>query len=558
MEDDQPEPVLPSFKDLRKRARFQAPAPSDFWTDSSEPAIFSSDDDPSVDNYANGRRRKKRLVGSWFQQSEQLLSSEAGPVPTATGIRRGLRRELDSGVWLASDDTIDANPKGELPAHVDPTQRVSNGFSRAASFRNVTPEEAKAQKIIEKCIDEGDEKVDLSGLGLGGIASSTVQPLSGFHLIPTVVEGVPFEGREPRMQLYLGNNRLARIPAAVFDLSCLTVLSLRNNQLTELPPCIGQLRNLDHLNISFNRLRWLPRELLDLMMSRENLENFKLYPNPFCKPEMIKSAGQEGWLGSVYTRPQKEFELQGPSQPRRRENPWGDHGGECSVWTPCPMGAEWEKDVRLKRSGACYAARSPVQYIGGTGLNTSSFDLDDGEWLPTENMFARPAGPSSSRLAKLEDVSPALPAHDSPAEPRELLELALQACRRAVAANADLRSLMPATTPEHLLRVLGLAEERGETDSYRCARPGCKGRSMVVPRTQWVEWWYLGEYTVQRGSPAGSGQPEPKVLTFRAADRHPVPFVSRGCSWSCIPSVPEKRLPMGNEDGDTTFLVRPH
>lgn len=162
MEDDQPEPVLPSFKDLRKRARFQAPAPSDFWTDSSEPAIFSSDDDPSVDNYANGRRRKKRLVGSWFQQSEQLLSSEAGPVPTATGIRRGLRRELDSGVWLASDDTIDANPKGELPAHVDPTQRVSNGFSRAASFRNVTPEEAKAQKIIEKCIDEGDEKVDLS------------------------------------------------------------------------------------------------------------------------------------------------------------------------------------------------------------------------------------------------------------------------------------------------------------------------------------------------------------------------------------------------------------
>jgi len=394
-------------------------------------------------------------------------------------------------------------------------------------------------------------------LGLGGIASSTVQPLSGFHLIPTVVEGVPFEGREPRMQLYLGNNHLARIPAAVFDLSCLTVLSLRNNQLAELPPCIGQLRNLDHLNISFNRLRWLPKELLDLMMSRDNLENFKLYPNPFCKPEMIKSAGQEGLLGSVYTKPQKEFELQGPSQPRRRENPWGDYGGECSVWTPCPMDAEWEKDAQLKRAGACYAARSPVQYIGGTGLNTSPFDLDDGEWLPTENMFAQPAGPSS-RLDKLEDFPPALPAHDSPAGPRELLELALQACRRAVAANADLRSLMPATTPEHLLRALALAEERGETDSYRCARPGCKGRSMVVPRTQWVEWWYLGEYAAQKGSPAGSGQPEPKVLTFRAADRHPVPFVSRGCSWSCVPSVPEKRLPMGNEDGDTTFLVRPH
>ncbi|KAL8386982.1 hypothetical protein RB595_010246 [Gaeumannomyces hyphopodioides] len=558
MENDQPEPVLPSFTDLRKRARFQAPAPSDFWTDSSEPAIFSSDDDPSVDNYANGRRRKKRLVGSWFQQSEQLLSSEAGPVPTATGIRRGLRRELDSGVWLASDDTIDANPKGEGPVHVDPTRRVSNGFNRATSFRNVTPEEAKAQRIIEKCIDEGDEKVDLSGLGLGGIASSTVQPLSGFHLIPTVVEGVPFEGREPRMQLYLGTNRLTRIPAAVFDLSCLTVLSLRNNHLTELPPCIAQLRNLDHFNISFNRLRWLPRELLDLMMPRDNLENFKLHPNPFCKPEMIQSADREGWLGSLYTRRQREFELQGPSLSRRRENPWGDHGGECSVWTPCPVDAEWEKHFQLKRAGACHAARSPVQYIDSTGLNESSFDLDDGEWLPTESMFAEPASPPSSRLAQVDDGLPALPAHDRPAGPRGLLELSLQACRRAVAANADLRSLMPATTPEHLLRVLALAEERGETDSYRCARPGCKGRSMVVPRTQWVEWWYLGEYTAQRGSVSTSGEPEPRVLTFRAADRHPVPFVSRGCSWSCIPSVPEKRLPMGNEDRDTTFLVRPH
>ncbi|EJT70894.1 hypothetical protein GGTG_11917 [Gaeumannomyces tritici R3-111a-1] len=557
MENDQPEPVLPSFKELRKRARFQAPAPSDFWTDSSEPAIFSSDDDPSVDNYANGRHRKKRRAGTWFQQS-QLLSSEAGPVPTATGMRQGLRRELDSGVWLASDDTIDANPKGAGPVHMDPTQRVSNDFNRAASFRNVTPAEAKAQKIIEKCIDEGDEKIDLMNLGLDELASSTVQPLEGFHLIPTVVEGVPFEGGEPRLKLFLGANRLTRIPAAVFDLSCLTVLSLRNNKLVELPPCIAQLRNLEYLNLSFNNLRWLPRELLDLMMPRDNLDNFKLHPNPFCKPEMIRSANREGLLGSAHTRQQRGFELQGPSSARRRENPWGDHGGECSVWTACPVDEEWEKHFQLKRAGACHAARSPVQYIDNTGLNTSSFDLDDGDGLPTENMFAEPAGPPSARLAQVDDSSPALPAPDCPAGPRGLLELSLQACRRAVAANADLRSLMPATTPEHLLRVLALAEERGEADSYRCARPGCKGRSMVVPRTQWVEWWYLGEYTAQRGSVSTSGEPEPRLLTFRAADRDPVPFISRGCSWSCIPSVPEKRLPMGNGDRGTTFLVRPH
>jgi hypothetical protein len=162
MEDDQ-QPTLPSFKDIRKRARFQTPAPSDFFTDSSEPAIFSSDDDPSVDNYANGRRRKKRLVGSWYHQSEQPLSSEAGPAPTVGGRTRKLTREMDSGVWLAGDDTVDAVAKdGQAPAPADPAPRVSNSFNRTASFRNVTPEEAKAQKIIEKCIDEGQESVDLS------------------------------------------------------------------------------------------------------------------------------------------------------------------------------------------------------------------------------------------------------------------------------------------------------------------------------------------------------------------------------------------------------------
>jgi hypothetical protein len=85
---------------------------------------------------------------------------------------------------------------------------------------------------------------------------------------------------------------------------------------------------------------------------------------------------------------------------------------------------------------------------------------------------------------------------------------------------------------------------------------------MVVPRTQWVEWWFLGEYTAWQ-EPAslpdltalGDLTELRTKLIFHTSDHDPVPFLSRGCSWSCLPRVPERRLPTSGAADE--FAVQP-
>lgn len=78
------------------------------------------------------------------------------------------------------------------------------------------------------------------------------------------------------IQLYLTNNRLSKLPSALFEVGNLRVLSLRNNRLASLPPAIGDLHNLRELNVAGNELRFLPAEIQKL-----TLEQFSYWPNKF-------------------------------------------------------------------------------------------------------------------------------------------------------------------------------------------------------------------------------------------------------------------------------------
>ena len=94
-----------TFNNTRKRARNRGEpsAPPNF-TNSSDPAVFSSDDDPQLENYTQGRHRKKRYIGSWFQQnlasSDSTFGESVQPAPKAN---RTLERQFDSGVWMGSE-----------------------------------------------------------------------------------------------------------------------------------------------------------------------------------------------------------------------------------------------------------------------------------------------------------------------------------------------------------------------------------------------------------------------------------------------------------------------
>ncbi|OCF44840.1 hypothetical protein I317_01329 [Kwoniella heveanensis CBS 569] len=88
------------------------------------------------------------------------------------------------------------------------------------------------------------------------------------------------QGKAMDIEIYAGQNQLRSLPSALFEISNLTVLSLRGNRLTALPAAIGELQHLKELNISLNQITELPSTILNL-----NLELFTASSNAFIQKE---------------------------------------------------------------------------------------------------------------------------------------------------------------------------------------------------------------------------------------------------------------------------------
>lgn len=168
------EPTLPSlpkvswdshtqtFTNTRKRYRDGATAQPIF-SNSSDPAVFSSDDDPHVDNYTNGRHRKKRYVGSWFQQmptsSDSTFGEAAEPQPKP---KRTFERQWDSGVWMGSDGSIDADEDFNMDIEQPPKSKLPQ-LQGTRPVPSVAPgEDRVVQNLIDTAIEEGNPEIDLS------------------------------------------------------------------------------------------------------------------------------------------------------------------------------------------------------------------------------------------------------------------------------------------------------------------------------------------------------------------------------------------------------------
>ena len=172
-------PPLPAIswdahtQSFAKRKRSTA---SQVFSDSSDPAIFSSDDDPALDNYVEGRHKKKRYVGSWFQQRPASSDSGLSVRPESSGRPESRWKRpfvpVDSGVFMGSDSSIDdildelppakANKAILPPATAKPTVAQLGQVPRPSQKGKRSDTEAKVQEIIRQCIDRGIEDVDLS------------------------------------------------------------------------------------------------------------------------------------------------------------------------------------------------------------------------------------------------------------------------------------------------------------------------------------------------------------------------------------------------------------
>ena len=137
-----------------KRVRLESPIIS------SDPALFSSDDDPSSENYTQGRR-KRTYRGPWYSQrpalDQDLQESQINPKKS----KRTFERQFDSGVWLGSDGTDFDETEG-LQTNNE-TWNLPMRQSRATQTKDEPPSpEELARKQIELCLEDGNESIDLS------------------------------------------------------------------------------------------------------------------------------------------------------------------------------------------------------------------------------------------------------------------------------------------------------------------------------------------------------------------------------------------------------------
>ncbi|KAJ9252227.1 hypothetical protein DTO207G8_4842 [Paecilomyces variotii] len=465
---------------------------------SSDPALFSSDDTPAsgLENYhhgvsCGGLSRKRRYRGTWW--GEMVMD----PKRKRADFKE--KRNVDSGVWMASDDSSvelfsstseDANSCGEdfLKNATDSkttrwsssnaiTDAISKGHQESrngpvvqprAAFRREEPKEHQvARSIVNDCLDKGQDGIDLSHGDLKTIPNGLLRPLLHLTKQPCVKEAPVTEevysSLEPFLQLFLSGNLLTSLPAELFELGSLKVLSLRNNKLHELPAAIRKLTMLQEINVSVNRLQYLPWELLWLIW-KGDLKHVTLRPNPFLQ---IEDATIEEWHyktpdGQI---PSKEdtrlFEYEGPAPEE--------------AWAPI------------------HVATGPVSFFNMEGLPVA-----EGKSF---NKYKNST--NSSRVPSLR-------------------ELSLLACNQNPYFDQLLASDL-SYFPSPVVRLLQQARDIRDVGGRSCSV--CH-RSFVVPRTQWIEWWDCTTYE------SGLKGPRPSNEKLR-----PLPFLRRGCSWACVPGA---------------------
>lgn len=335
-----------------------------------------------------------------------------------------------------------------------------------------------------------------STIGLETLSNDTIRPLSEFSCIPVVAEGVPFEDKDPELQLYLYRNPLQRVPGAIFDLKHLTVLSLRGCNLRDLPPGIGRMRNLRSLNLAQNLLRFLPAELLDLMAAPSSLGELLLQGNPFSQTTDLP--------------------------------PLTDLENECSAGQPVAEAWKCEPNGVAAR----FFSRTPVHYLDSSGVSHSDFRLDP------EAVAKRPEGeetsaplvtPPSSAPYQSKSAARTVASARASRVP-SLMELALRSAYR----SSDLYELpdyIPDSMPK-LRALLARAADQRQVGGLACA--SCR-TPFVAPATQWLEWWQVCLVESRRTEEGHVVKARPWT-DLDEENQGAVPFLRRGCSWKCGPA----------------------
>ncbi|KAF7877189.1 hypothetical protein EAF04_000874 [Stromatinia cepivora] len=526
----------------RKRVR-DSPHP-----DSSDPPIFSSDDDPSVEKYTQ-KRRKQRFRGPWFDQqlaSDSALEDE--PLDRKVPIRnkRTFSKKVDSGVFMGSDGTDVEDVEMDKGKKVSPANHVPVPSPLKSRIIISTPRDIHAQRKIEKCLEDGEEYIDLSLMALDHLENSTIRPLKSFvktartHSAFNDTTAHVYDGFEPSLRIILSGNDLTKLPAELFNLNRLVFLSLRGNDLQEIPPGIGKLKLLEDLNIAYNKLGCLPYEILDLLVGGGTLYDFQLHPNPFYLPIARPKSTENGATHfEIDLQRKRPLPLMNPPFPPP-EYVVSLHGNPN---IPGHITHQWHQRAPLSRrpiSGEkcslAYQCRTEVRFLNSFG------QCIKGPMFPSDPQWKGVGMHVQLPVANLDDI-PMPPAVQSRVQ--SLIEKALQSCIRSP-EFPRLESYLE-YIPPRIPSLLQRAENVNYSGPTLCTICDC---SFVVPRTEWIEWWEIEKVSKKDRLDAVNNAAGPRVENERDTIEKLVPLIRRGCSWLCLPPVFPDGLPQPSPGED--------
>ena len=460
-------PVATSQNDLpsnphhkRKRPRLEYDL-----TSSSDPALFSSDDyNPSAENYES-KRRKQKWRGTWWGEKYASCYSSA----TA---KREFTRNFDSGVWMGSDGT-EASLENEFLEDSRSADRATitlmNPFTRSDRGGNDRATDASSLEVVHELKTHQPSTRTL--------ASEGARSHPHYTAINSVIDSCLEAGEENVDLSAMGvesapNESLRRLRSLT-----------RHGTIQDLPPSKDAYVPIEpalRLYLSNNLIRFFPSEILNL----KNLRVLSLRHNKLTRIPpalaMLPNLEHLNIAGNKLRR--LPFELLRLYERRNfvmiaHPNPFEEFQSDQVV-------PGWHQSLQ---SIALHSpeARCSTSYFNPDGSETSS--------TPPRTM---PRSPS-------------------------LVELALQKCQNL----PDLAVMKDWCTigegPESLSRLLAAAQEANEYGRSECT--SC-GRSFIIPRAEWTEWWELGT--------ANFDLAEPRLFSSAT-----VPFVRQVCSWACVEGV---------------------
>ncbi|OJD15019.1 hypothetical protein AJ78_04704 [Emergomyces pasteurianus Ep9510] len=584
-------PLPPPRKRVFSRS---LPPRSDYFTfdsslPSSDPPLFSSDDFQSstLENYQNSSEqqqqlnattrpsssasrtwtttttRKRQYRGTWWGEEE----AEKQRNVTVEKRRRTEfkdKRNLDSGVWLGSDDSVESALSNN--SELEPTDyngrrivpapsygkalagtaggQIGAGKQQPVIFRgpifarsrqvvdcantskgtcvDESYQHSQARKIITECLETGLEVIDISHLNMRTIPPGLLRPIAQFTKYPIIAEidKIPslsppnceqfFSSFEPFLCLFMTNNQLKTLPAEVFELSNLSVLSVRHNELEQIPGSIGNLTKLSELNVAGNQLSYLPFEVVQLLQRKDTyMRQLTVHPNPFVMPD---SSNVSEWHCNVAS---DGVFTQGE----------GEKGDQATEISPLPSATGMQPTFAHGRiPNPILIAKGNVQFFDAEGR-----PVDTPEQITNTNTNNNNTPSSTSSFSPASSSSPSL------------RDIALCAYNR----GPQISHLIDPDTfagPPIILELLKRAEKVRDAGGKKCS--GC-ARSFVITRAQWMEWWDCESYGRNisgRGDDHAAVTDNGPSKALREMMRNmrgmvlkPLPFRREVCCWGCVP-----------------------